>query len=80
LLDDISFYTHSRNLFALKGAKNKQQIQKTKRNNEVLSKDFGIVFVVVWLRLATKAPRSLPSSCWGAEENRKKQAETGWSG
>jgi len=35
-----------------------------------------------WFRLppATKAPRGRPSPCWHAEENEKKQAETGGSG
>ena len=36
--------------------------------------------VLVWVRPATKAPRSRPSPRWGAEENGKKQAETGGSG
>jgi len=36
--------------------------------------------VMVWLRPATKAPRSRPSPHRRAEENRKKQAETGGSG
>jgi len=33
--------------------------------------------VLVWLRLATKVPRGCPSPRWGAEENGKRQAETG---
>jgi len=33
-----------------------------------------------WLQPATKAPRGRPSPSWGAEENAKKQAETGGSG
>jgi len=36
--------------------------------------------VIVWLRPATKVPRGRHSPCWGAEENGKKQAETGGSG
>ena len=36
--------------------------------------------VMVWLRPATKAPRGRPSPRCGAEENGKKQAETGGSG
>jgi len=36
--------------------------------------------VLIWLRLATKAPRGHPSPCRGAEENGKKEAETGGSG
>jgi len=36
--------------------------------------------VLVWLRPATKAPRGRPSPRRGAEENGKKQAETGGSG
>jgi len=35
------------------------------------------VTVMVWLWPAKKAPRGCPSSRWGAEENGKKQAETG---
>jgi len=35
---------------------------------------------MVWLRPATKAPRGRPSPGWDAEENGKKQAETGESG
>jgi len=41
-------------------------------------KDF--IGVMVWLQPATKAPRGRPSPCCGAEENGKKQAETGGSG
>jgi len=36
--------------------------------------------VMVWLQQATKAPRGRPSPRRGAEENGKKQAETGGSG
>jgi len=36
--------------------------------------------VMVWLRTATKAPHGRPSPCQDAEENGKKQAETGGSG
>jgi len=36
--------------------------------------------VMAWLRPATKAPRGRPSPRQGAEENGKKQAETGGSG
>jgi len=39
-----------------------------------------IISVMVWLRPATKAPRGRPSPHQGAEENEKKQAETGGSG
>jgi len=35
---------------------------------------------MVWLRLATKAPRDLPSPLCSAEENGKKQAENWWVG
>jgi len=35
---------------------------------------------MVWLRPATKGPRGHPSPRWGAEENGKKQAETGGVG
>jgi len=38
------------------------------------------MFVMVWLRPALKAPRGCPSPHQGAEENGKKQAETGGSG
>jgi len=40
---------------------------------------FGM-FVMVWLRPATKAPHGHPSPCWGVEENGKKHAEAGGSG
>jgi len=36
--------------------------------------------VLVRLQPATKAPRGHPSPRWGAEENGKKEAETGGSG
>jgi len=36
--------------------------------------------VLVWLQPATKTPRGHPSPRQGAEENGKKQAETGGSG
>ena len=36
--------------------------------------------VLVWLQPATKAPRGRHSPRLGAEENGKKQAETGGSG
>jgi len=36
--------------------------------------------VIVWLRLATKAPHGRPSPRCGAEDNGKKQAKTGGSG
>jgi len=39
-----------------------------------------VYLVMVWLRPATKATRDRPSPRWGAEENGKKQAETGGSG
>jgi len=35
---------------------------------------------MVWLQLATKAPRGRLSPRWGAEGNGKKQAKTGGSG
>jgi len=41
---------------------------------------FVFIIVVVWLPPATKAPRGRPSPRRGAEENGKKQAETGGSG
>jgi len=40
----------------------------------------SFLHVMVWLRLATKAPRGRPSPRRDAEENGKKQAETGGSG
>ena len=46
--------------------------------NIFLSKEHAVV--MVWLRPATKAPRGRPSPRRGAEENGKKQAETGGSG
>ena len=36
--------------------------------------------VIVWLQPATKVPCGRPSPRWGAEENGKKEAETGGSG
>jgi len=33
-----------------------------------------------WLQPVTKAPRGSPYPCWGAEENGRKEAETGGSG
>jgi len=41
---------------------------------------FFKVFVLVRLQPATKAPRGRPSPRRGAEENGKKEAETGGSG
>jgi len=39
-----------------------------------------LLIVMVWLRLATKAPHGHPSPRRGAEENGKKQAENQWVG
>jgi len=45
-----------------------------------LYNQFLFLSVPLWLQPATKAPRGRPSPCQGAEENGKKQAESGGSG
>jgi len=64
------------------GDSNIGQIKPYNFHSSPLSSKLILSFWLFWFRLlpATKAPRGHPSPCRGAEENEKKEAETGGSG